>query len=1725
MENIQKLDAHQGESIGKIFFAAAILTVLGIAGNLVSLPVAYGIGFIFGSIFTLVVIGHFGIFWGACATLIASGCTYFLWNHPYAVFIFTAEALWIGAALRKGKSNVLQIDALFWAIPGPLLVFLFYSGIMQLGMQNASIVYLKLAINGIFNALLADIILSYVPIRRWVTLEAGEQTFSYSRIIMHIMVLSLMLPIIGLLLITNHREISFRQKDIAHLVQNAAIEKERDITRWFDQTIPAVQAVADLGIVYPLRPSARLQEELQRILNIVPDFHNMYLADEKGTTVAFYPLRNEKGESTIGLNFRDRPYFRKLQETRQPVVSDVFMGRGGVFAPIFTISCPIVKNGQFAGFSLGAVNLDKISALLNSDNPADPLTYTILNTNGTVILSTDPNRKPLQTLPKEASVREESIIPGVLLSLPDARRNISNMDTWKNAKCYTSLPIRNSKWMLLVEHPLAPIRQSLYATSVKSMGITAILLVFTLAAAHFFSSRLTRLPDMLAAISRNLPDRIEKQITMAWPKSRITEMSALIENFRQMSDALNRKVLDIKTVNAQLEDRVRERTQALNRLNERFSLAAEAAGFGFWEWNARENIFHWDEKICRLYGLDDHIFTGNAAVWFNCLHPDDLSRSKEEIRKALSGEKDFDTQFRVVWPNGEVRHIKANAMVTRDTDGSPLRMIGVNYDITEQERTQKALEDAFERTRILMQSVQSGIILVRCRDHVIVEANPAAARMAGIDQKDLIGKICHQYVCPAEAGRCPVLDLGQCIDKSERTVRRVDGTLVPILKTVTKLQFNSEEYLLESFVDLTEQKQAQERLVASEENFRIFFGTLDDIITVATPSGQIVYTNSSASRKLGYNANDLVRMHILDLHPPDKRAEAEVIFSELLRKERSDCPLPLITRDGHLIPVDTRVWFGKWSGEDCIFGISKDLTAEQEAQQKFERMFRNNPALMALSILTERKFIDVNNVFLTTLGYSRDDVIGRSSAELALFADPDHREIIMEHLRQHGRIGDFETQLRRKDGTVLDGLLSAEVISSQDRQFALIVMIDITERKALESNLRASEQKYRYLIENSQDIVYTISPEGIFTFVSPSWTTLLGHEPEEIIGKSFHPLIHPDDLNICLSTVQRILEMKGRLQDGIEYRVLHKNGTWRWHMSSGSLLRDAEGRVIGIHANAHDITERKLADENLQKANAELELQTLLAQEMAKQAEMANNAKSEFLANMSHEIRTPMNGVIGMTGLLMETALTDEQQRYAEAVQTSAESLLSIINDILDFSKIEAGKMDIDALDFHLPSLLEGFTATMSLRARSKGLALAASVAPQVPQLLQGDPGRLRQILTNLVGNALKFTNHGEVAIHVSLESETDTTVLLRFAIRDTGIGIPKDKLPLLFIKFSQVDGSTTRQYGGTGLGLAISKQLVEMMDGDIGVTSEEGRGSEFWFTAPFIKRPESLLPKMQPLAALQDASAGEPAFSPIKVGARILLAEDNIVNQQVAMGILKKMGLHIDAVANGAEAVEALAMLPYDLVLMDVQMPVMDGLEATRCIRNPQSAIRNHAIPIIAMTAHAMQGDREQCLAAGMNDYVAKPIMLPELSAVLKKWLPDDRYQPERTKEDSIPVKLKKDNAGAEPIWDRAAMLDRLMGDEKMAREIQAGFLEDIPQQIQSLKGYLETGDSRSVQRQAHTIKGASANMGGERLRKAAFEIEKAAGIADLDAARNLVAELEMQFSHLNDVMTNSAT
>ncbi len=751
-----------------------------------------------------------------------------------------------------------------------------------------------------------------------------------------------------------------------------------------------------------------------------------------------------------------------------------------------------------------------------------------------------------------------------------------------------------------------------------------------------------------------------------------------------------------------------------------------------------------------------------------------------------------------------------------------------------------------------------------------------------------------------------------------------------------------------------------------------------------------------------------------------------------------------------------------------------------------------------------------NRVFHRVFAPPSVDLRGESFASLlgGRLATPHLLERVRDLARGGGEIDGLELGLHvpgvGERTFFVEGRLVRPVA---DDALVLLTFEDMTDRRRAEAALRESEERFRSAFDFAPIGMALVSPSGRFLRVNHALCTLVGRTEDELLSSDFQSITHPDDLALDLENCRRLLG--GDVPSfQMEKRYLHKDGRVVWVELSVSLVRDAHGKPLYFVSQLKDVTDRRRAERELRWARDE--------------ALRASRLKSEFVANMSHEIRTPMNGVIGMNTLLLETDLTPEQREFAQTVQDSAKALLRIINDILDFSKIEAGKLDLDVIDLGVRETVEGAIQLLAPSAREKGLELSTYVDPAVPEAVRGDPVRLRQVLLNLVGNAIKFTEEGRVSVRVTRSREEGDDVVLRVEISDTGIGIPRSAREHLFQAFHQADGSMSRRHGGTGLGLAISKQLVELMGGQIGVESEEGRGSTFWFTIR-VQRVRSLAKAAAPadehalralivddsasvradllfkleaigvdadsvadgtaaLAWLRDArargervdfvlldlqmpgmtgidvareiradpqlatlplvmvtayaerchveearlagiaeyltkpvepeelraaierlagkdvtgadvaagrhAAGGPPTPPARK-ARILVAEDNVVNQKVARLTLERLGYEVHVVSNGVETLQALEREPFDLILMDCQMPEMDGFEATLEIRRRENG-KSH-LPIIAMTASAMQGDRERCFVVGMDDYIAKPVQPAALDRVLQRWLWSD--------------------------------------------------------------------------------------------------------------------------------------
>ena len=1072
-------------------------------------------------------------------------------------------------------------------------------------------------------------------------------------------------------------------------------------------------------------------------------------------------------------------------------------------------------------------------------------------------------------------------------------------------------------------------------------------------------------------------------------------------------------------------------------------------------------------------------------------------------------------------------------------------------------------------------------------------------------------------------------------------------------------------------------------LQQSEEKYRAFFDTSLDCVFITSMDGRLIDLNDALVDLFGYeNREGLFQINAVDIYAnPEERAEYVALIVE--KGGTREYPIRMRKKDGTLIStlvtsIARRDGIGRVIG---FQGTIRDVTAREraekalrESERRYRDLFEGSRDGIVFAEMSGR-IVDANSAYCRMLGYSLEELKGKDDF-YQLTPERwwvwEQEEILQNNLLREGYSGVFEKEYIRKNGEVFPVEMQAYLVRSEDGtpQFLWSVVRDITERKRAANELSETNKRLNDMIEFLPDATLMIDDQGKVIAWNKAIEEMTGVLKQAMLGKGEHEYAIPFYGKRRPIVIDLVLMPEEEL-DHKEYHQVVRRGDFLWadtfapqiyqgrgaHLSiTAAKLYDSTGKIIGAIETIRNVNERKRALEELVDINRQLEMAIARANEMAVVAELANMAKSEFLANMSHEIRTPLNGAIGMVDLLLDTTLTEEQHQFATLVRTSGEALLSVINDILDFSKIEAHKLELEILDFDMRVTLEDAAEMLTVKAQEKGLELVCLIAPRVPSLVRGDPGRLRQVLVNLAGNAVKFTQRGCVTIRADLEREDEHSALIRFSVSDTGIGIPADRLDAIFSPFTQADGSTTRKYGGTGLGLTISSQLIKLMGGRIGVESEEGKGSTFWFTGLFEKQPKDA---QQPSVALADlhgarilvvddhttnrllvttllqtwgcrfneAADGESALFMLRAAARdgdpyraalvdlqmpemdgeelgrrikadpecvetvlvimtslgqrgdakrlgalgfaaylskpirqsqlhdclamvlgreqegeasgpaalitrhtvseaskrltrILLAEDDRANQQVALAIIRKLGYQADVVANGKEALLALRAIPYNLVLMDCHMPEMDGYEATRCIRDPLQGVVNRNVPVVAMTARAMKGDREQCLEAGMNDYVSKPIKPQALAEVLEKWLlrESDDYRAESSSlsPNAVPTTTEGPEAQAIPAFDKNALYYRLMGDEELVGVIIEGFLEDMPLQIKELRDLVEDGKAVRAGEQAHKIKGAAATVGGEALRKVAFAMERAGLAGDMGQLQSLMPEVEMEFSRL---------
>ncbi len=1241
---------------------------------------------------------------------------------------------------------------------------------------------------------------------------------------------------------------------------------------------------------------------------------------------------------------------------------------------------------------------------------------------------------------------------------------------------------------------------------------------------------------------------------------------------------------------------------ALGESEERYRLVARATNEAIWDVDLLSDRQTWNGTFEAMFGYPQREAT-NDAWWKERIHPGDRERVLSHIDAVIHGGEDMWTsEYRFRRADGAYLAVADRARVVRDGQGRPMRMIGSMMDITERKKAE-------EEIRTLNEELEGR-----------VELRTAELRTTlGRHERSII---------------------------REKTLRSASAALVAAPDRARIYEAALEAIL--PFVD-----------EAPGTRVSIWHGDEERDVCVKAAGHDASEIEGKETRISDFPdrfRKPLLKGKPIEIHPGDA-AEFQDAFG-FQTKLGALFMAPLFVRElfeGRIVVASdsnllTEI---KYALETIASQVALALERadlmddlhQRQSEERFRSLIQNSSDI--ITILDGEGSVNyVSPAVELILGHKPEDFAGDSGDGLA-FVHPDDAEEARDFLASVPNLPEdessIELRVRHADGSwrTMEWRAS-DLLEDENVRGVVVNSRDITESKLAGEELRESEVRHRALTDAALEAI-VILDGGMVAEVNRAYCETFGYEREEIIGKPALDMIAPESRDVVRERIAADF-------DGLyETRGIRKDGS-TFDMEAQGRPFVYRGRPVRITA-MRDVTERKRAEEAREQARRE--------------AEAAAHAKSEFLANMSHEIRTPMNGVIGMTELLLDTHLDAEQREFAETVRLSSESLLTIINDILDFSKIEAGKMSIDATDFDLTSVVEEVTVLFARRAQIKGLELASLVEFDLPKALKGDPGRLRQVMANLVSNAVKFTEEGEVVLHAELAEEAGDSVVVRFEVTDSGIGISPEEQERLFQSFSQADTSTTRRYGGTGLGLAISRQLVELMDGEIGLRSEPGVGSAFWFTVPLEKQSDvreepsprtdlsglkvlivddnetnrrilsrqispwgmrhesaedgagalSLLrsaadanapfdvavidmnmPGMDGMqlaqtikgdekttstllvmltslgqregsedarlagisayltkpvkhselfdalaAVLGDSSGPDDAPEEGRIVTRdslrvsrhrlrplVLVAEDNLVNQKVAARMLERIGYRAEVAANGRQALEALREKSYAAVLMDVQMPEMDGYEATAEIRSLEAGEGRHT-PIIAMTANAMQGDRESALASGMDDYLSKPVKTGELSEMLAKWA-TAREAPAEDAEG------EPDNGngstGDEPEEDilNAAIIASLLDlqgedDPELLSELVETFEEDTNERIKALRLYVEAGAAEEIERTAHALKGSSGNMGVVGMSKVSSELQAAGAAADLLRAATLIGNLEVEFERARPALRSIST
>ncbi|HEX8603739.1 MAG TPA: PAS domain S-box protein, partial [Pseudoduganella sp.] len=1189
--------------------------------------------------------------------------------------------------------------------------------------------------------------------------------------------------------------------------------------------------------------------------------------------------------------------------------------------------------------------------------------------------------------------------------------------------------------------------------------------------------------------------------------------------------------------------------------------ALEAACEGTWEWYPQSDEVRLSPRFGELLGYGaGGLAPGDRDAWLQHVHPDDRLQLMQELSR-IGGEPVDDAllvhECRMRCRDGSFRWIAVRGRVTGRAGAHATLAGGTLGPVND-----RALAEQ-DRLSAVLEAMPGGI-LVADRGGRVKQVNRAAAACFGYQPGDMAG-LSMELLVPEVMRSAPGLprELFSRPNLPGRvlTARRGDGAHFPAMVHLAPIELAGtglagQGWSVVSVRDMTQRQRTEQALHASSERYRQIVQTATEGIWMTDAGDRTSFVNPTLARMLGFAPEDMLGRPMSDFMDEESTArlvrqnqrrrpgEAEQGDARFYRKDGSSMWGLVSTTQIH---DDNAVYAGTLA---MITDITDRRLAEVALRNSSQRMASVfNAVTNGLVVLnSEGVILECNAATARMLGPA-----AASGARLWPGMHEDGRAFdadehpVQRALASGRSVRDVVMGVTADNGSTCWLSVNAEPMRDElgAATMAVASLTDITERKNNVDALRRGEQRLQEIIKMMPIGLFLKGPDGRMLLMNPACERQFGYTMADLLNGSYAHLHSPREL-VDFARRDREAFAHGEQMD---YEETLFNPALRQHLTLRTFKKpvfDEHGKPVYLICMSIDITDSKRVEQALRELNEHLEERVAQRTEQLDQAkqvaEEASQAKGQFLANMSHEIRTPMNGVIGMAHLALKTDLDPRQRDYLEKIRFAGEHLLGIIDDILDISKIEAGKFDIEQVEFPLSQVIETLTTLVAPKAAARQLHLAIDIDPQVPAVLRGDPLRLGQVLINYVNNAIKFSEHGTIGLRVHCVTHSDTQCLLRFDVSDEGIGMTEQEMGRLFQSFEQADASTTRAYGGTGLGLAICKQLAQLMGGEVGVSSAPGAGSTFWFTACLGIGSGAGVAADIPVPAAAPASL-QDALQGALQGAHILLVEDNAFNQQIGLEMLEEAGAVVRLAGNGAEALGLLAEASFDCVLMDVQMPVMDGLETTRRIR---ADTRLAGLRVLAMTATATSKERERCLAAGMDDFIAKPIQPALLARKIALWLPERRVKAGGNHGDRSDGKGSNDDGtggtgdeGAAPRRAHAALagdpaiidlsvLAQVLGYQPdKIRSFALKFLQAAETGLAELDEALAAGDIGRIRELGHRLKAAARTVGAIGMGDLCERMERlpAAGPAGERGAWALIGQFRPLLSEIREHIMNHTT